>query len=73
MPTITKRYNRESLLKHPEEIIGKKINIVFLNKSVAFVECLSLSSDILEVKNMRQKKQKVSLQDIQEIIIDSKA
>ena len=40
---------------------------------VIFAQCIEITSDIIVVKNMRQKKQKVSLQDIQEIIVDSKA
>lgn len=73
MPSITNRYNRESISSHIQELIGKNINIVCLNKMVIFAQCLEITSEIIVVKNMRQKKQKVSLQDIQEIIVDSKA
>ena len=73
MPSITKRYNRESISSHIQELIGKNINIVCLNKMVIFAQCIEITSDIIVVKNMRQKKQKVSLQDVQEIIVDSKA
>ena len=73
MPSITKRYNPAVITSHSQELIGKNINIVCLNKMVIFAQCLEITSDLLVIKNMRQKKQKVSLQDIQELIVDFKA
>lgn len=73
MPSITKRYNPAAITSHAQELIGKNINIVCLNKMVIFAQCLEITSDLLVIKNMRQKKQKVSLQDIQELIVDFKA
>ena len=52
------------------DISGEKVNIVLKNNGVVFARIMALENDILIVKNMRAKKQKIALDSIEEIIID---
>ncbi len=51
-------------------LLGKDLNIVFNNDSVLFGQIKKVSSEIIIFRDKRNKKHKINLKDIQEIIID---
>lgn len=74
---MTKRLLRltdgTTIAKRAEALLGTKINIVFKNGSVSFVNLVDFKDSFLIVENMRQARQKISLASVAELIIDVEA
>lgn len=68
------RLNTAALIRQKlPEIYGKYANIVMRSAQVYFVKVIRLNADILEVSDMRSTKNKLRIDDIAEIIIDTPA
>ena len=72
MPSITTRYPAKIITDFKEKITGKKVNIVFKDGRVLFAMLNELRSNSLVIINMRKVIQEIYLDEIREIIIDSK-
>ena len=69
-----KRYaDLKAITQYTSEITGKKANIVYRDGRVSFVEILDVQDGKIFTRNMRLAKSVISLSEVSEIIIDSKA
>lgn len=61
---------RKSITDSAAKIIGKKVNIVFDNRTVIFATVVKIDDGKLKYRNMRNAKAVVALDEVAEIIID---
>ncbi|MCA6073917.1 hypothetical protein [Fulvivirga sedimenti] len=52
------------------EFLGKKIHVIMKNGSVIFMNLTEINGDSLNGRNMRLDKMTISMQEIEEVIID---
>lgn len=57
--------------KRMPEFLGKKINIVLLDRTIMFGELCSVSDSEIVLKNMRQENMKYPFQSLAEVYVDT--
>lgn len=72
MRTKQLRLNDSSeIRKRMPEFLGKKINIVLLDRTIMFGELCSINDSEIVLKNMRQENMKYPFQSLIEVYIDT--
>ena len=70
MSGIQVRLNQSQFQKRMPEFIGKHINVVFINDTVAFGLFEKIEGNTITLRNMRLKKKTHLVADINEVYFD---
>ena len=70
MSGIQVRLSQSQFQKRMSEFIGKQINVVFINDTVAFGLFEKIDGDTITLRNMRLKKKTHLVTDINEVYFD---
>ncbi|HHP7241722.1 MAG TPA: hypothetical protein ACFCUD_08610 [Cyclobacteriaceae bacterium] len=66
-----KRLTIESIIPNLKEILNHRATVILNDGQVFFVDFLNYKSGIFETKDIKKRKHKFSLKEIQEIILET--